>query len=336
MINNDLVDYVISDGEKFRHEPSWVGDERHDLILTDLQRQLAGNCLRVFIDGTHKPVPNHMKQLLTINGFVKAENNEILQVPLCFVFMSRRRKQDYVAVFNAFKKWLLTVNIEDVVSDFESAIWSAVQDCFPNARHYGCVFHFQQAVLRMARSLGLGSDYLSRGSSIRRTIQQLICLPYVPADKIVGVFNHIRGSAPDKLEPLFAYFFKTWLSENALWPPKCWSVFYKAIRTNNDLEGTHNRWTRRSKGHRGYYAILSLFAEEAARIPLSCTLLCHGKLKREQKRSTTLKQKFLFDLWDRYLKAEMTSLELVNECVDLQNSNLPRLADFYENDDDQV
>jgi hypothetical protein len=108
--------------------------------------------------------------------------------------------------------------------------------------------------------------------------------------------------------------------------------FYKVFRTNNDLEGTHKRWTRRSKGRVGYYPILLLVADEAAKIPKSFTLQCHGKLKREQKRSTILNQKFLFDLWDRYLRRKWRRLNLSTNGVDLLNFDLPRLAVDYEND----
>ena len=37
-----------------------------------------------------------------------------------------------------------------------------------------------------------------------------------------------------------------------------------------------------------------------------------------------------------WLHHQALTLELVNECVDLMNSSLPRLADVYENDNDQV
>ncbi len=70
---------------------------------------------------------------------------------------------------------------------------------------------------------------------------------------------------------------------------------------------------------------------------MTATLLSHGLLKREQKTSTILKQRKLFDLWDKYGKTQMSSLELLNECVSLLKSNFPSInsvCDSLEDSDD--
>jgi hypothetical protein len=66
-------------------------------------------------------------------------------------------------------------------------------------------------------------------------------------------------------------------------------------------------------------------------------LLSHGLLKREQKTSTILKQRKLLDLWDKYGDTEMSSLELLNECVSLLKSKFPLInsvCDSQEDSDD--
>ena len=67
--------------------------------------------------------------------------------------MRRRRKEDYVAVLEELKNQMLNdgVGLKEVMSDFEAALWSAVSEVFPTARHRGCCFHWKQAVLRMVR-----------------------------------------------------------------------------------------------------------------------------------------------------------------------------------------
>ncbi len=70
---------------------------------------------------------------------------------------------------------------------------------------------------------------------------------------------------------------------------------------------------------------------------MTATLLSHGLLKREQKTSTILKQRKLFDLWDKYGKTQMLSLELLNECVSLLKSNffsINSVCDSLEDSDD--
>lgn len=59
------------------------------------------------------------------------------QVPLLFVLMSRRRKRDYVAVFQKIRSLLPDLAVEGFVMDFERATWSAVEDVFLDARVQG-------------------------------------------------------------------------------------------------------------------------------------------------------------------------------------------------------
>jgi hypothetical protein len=67
---------------------------------------------------------------------------------------------------------------------------------------------------------------------------------------------------------------------------------------------------------------------------MTAILLSHGLLKREQKTSTILKQRKLLDLWDKYGDTEMSSLELLNECVSLLKSNFPLINSVCESLDD--
>lgn len=67
--------------------------------------------------------------------------------------MTRRRKEDYSAVLKAFLDQMLEVKLKEILSDFEPALWSAVADILPEVCHYGCCFHWKQAVLRMVKNI---------------------------------------------------------------------------------------------------------------------------------------------------------------------------------------
>ncbi|MPD06474.1 hypothetical protein E2C01_102288 [Portunus trituberculatus] len=63
--------------------------------------------------------------------------------------MSHHRKGDYTQVFKAILDSLPNeANLEDVVCDFEAAIWQAVKECMPDVHLHGCHFHWCQAVYR--------------------------------------------------------------------------------------------------------------------------------------------------------------------------------------------
>ena len=76
------------------------------------------------------------------------------QVPLAFVLMPRRRKSDYIAVFRVIKSLRMSHGqvaqpVVELITDFEIAMWKAVQEVFPGEVHQsGCNFHWAQAVIR--------------------------------------------------------------------------------------------------------------------------------------------------------------------------------------------
>ena len=81
-----------------------------------------------FLDGTFRVVgePLH-QQLVTIHLFLKS-GDTMKQVQLCFVLMSRWKKQDYIAVLNATICLLLSEPVV-VIVHFEKAVWGALSQC---------------------------------------------------------------------------------------------------------------------------------------------------------------------------------------------------------------
>ena len=77
---------------------------------------------------------------------------KLKMIPLAFVLMTKRRKSDYLAVFNNIKDLLHAVyGLAEIQSDFELAIWSAVKEAFPRVVHRGCHFHWNQAQIRKVK-----------------------------------------------------------------------------------------------------------------------------------------------------------------------------------------
>jgi len=132
-------------------------------------------------------------------------------------------------------------------------------------------------------------------------VQKIFCLPYLPHPVIGERFNFLFNSNTDAaLIPLFSYIRNTWI-EGHMWGPESWSGYGRAIRTNNDAEGLHNRWIRQAKAVKlDLYALSELLFKEAKLIPVQKKLVAHNKLRQAQRKETREFQGRIFVLWDQY------------------------------------
>jgi len=125
-----------------------IDGARHFLFATPAMLQLLGAAKRWYIDATFKVVRRPFQQLLSVHAYVKRRGT-MKHVPLCFIVMSRRRKRDYKAVFRAVQIQVPDAAVQEVMSDFEAAIWRTFRHVFGDGIvHRGCVFHWTQALWR--------------------------------------------------------------------------------------------------------------------------------------------------------------------------------------------
>lgn len=76
-----------------------VDGARHIIFATDRQLEILQQSKRWYVDGTFKVLRHRdtFEQLFSVHAFIK-KDGETKQVPLTYVFMSRRRKKDYKKV----------------------------------------------------------------------------------------------------------------------------------------------------------------------------------------------------------------------------------------------
>ena len=91
------------------------------------------------------------------------------------------------------------------------------------------------------------------------------------------------------------------------------------VRTNNDLEGWHNRLNSRmnSRGPVSFYLLLLEIYNEATSIPLQARLLSEGKMQRIHRKRTTEMNGQLFNAWQEYNNGNTTTSQLLRACAEL-------------------
>jgi hypothetical protein len=126
-----------------------------------------------------------MVQLWTIHGFLKVWNAkkkhyELKQFSLLYVLMSRRTEGDYKAVLKFIKGDVFNKKFEmqEVVGDFEKAVWRAVQDVLPGVTIKGCGFHWSQCLLRKMKNIGMTKLY-KENVGVRDICKQLMSLKLI-------------------------------------------------------------------------------------------------------------------------------------------------------------
>jgi len=168
------------------------------------------------------------------------------------------------------------------------------------------------------QELGLATAY-EQDDGTHRLIRKLIALPFLPDNEIPAAFSQLRGTATtDALKKLVRYIKSTWI-ESSIFPPKVWSVYGQAVRTNNDLEGWHNVLNRRAgvKVHIPFYVLVQHLHKEAKLCALQIRLVSDGKLMRIQRQTYRRLQGKIFELWDQYASKDKTAEQLLRACCQL-------------------
>jgi len=181
-----------------------------------------------YVDATFKNIKQPFTQLFSIHAFVK-EDGELMQAPLAFVVLSRRRRKDYKRVFCALIAALpRRPRVQAVVPDFEAAVWS--RKVLPGVLQRGCAFHFSQAVWRNIQAVDLQCAYTS-DERTNRVCRQTIALPFLPANIIADEFQTLHTASDDpRVAQHLQYMERPWISSTT-WLPTTWSVFRQPVRT---------------------------------------------------------------------------------------------------------
>ena len=274
-----------------------------------------------YIDATFSIVDKPFMQLFSCHVMV-SHNCVMQQIPVCFVLMARRRKLDYKQVFEAFVELATGIDgtppkVEKIMLDFEAAMWTSLREMmndntFPTVQLKGCLFHFNQALFKKILGVGLKDEYY-KDIGTQYILQQLLCLPLLPAEKIVAQFNRLElmcnASTHRNAEykELAAYVRSTWI-DGRLWTPVDWCQYRQLIRTNNDLEGYHNGLNQRiQRCNRPFYGLAKGLQKEADAAGLKIIDVHNGITSRKRRNPALVHQENLTKLWNLLARKELKS-----------------------------
>ncbi|XP_053398907.1 uncharacterized protein LOC128556928 [Mercenaria mercenaria] len=143
-------------------------------------------------------------------------------------------------------------------------------------------------------------------------IRKLLVLPFLPSNHIATMFNSLAARATnDQQKELVHYIRQQWI-ESELFPIESWCVFRYRIRTNNDVEGWHNRLNS-DCGYRSlsFYRMVPALRKQALDTEIDIDeLLDHG-VGRQQRRQTRHCEKEISELWDQYEKKELSATKFL-------------------------
>ncbi|XP_050393171.1 uncharacterized protein LOC126826808 isoform X1 [Patella vulgata] len=306
-------DFIDSNAPGFYQKRVKVGERRHHIFATEDQLRLLAKAKTWYMDATFRVINKPYSQLFSIHAFVKA-GETTKQVPLVFCVMSGKSQDDYYKVLRAVDKMLPSqIALEGFVVDFEAGLWQALRRRFVDIRIQGCVFHWTQAVFRKIQEKGFQTAYNEKGD-VFNYLRRLMALPFLPEEHVAGMFAHLKDRCPEQLEPICTYIEDQWISSR-LFPIEDWCVFMLPVRTNNDVEGWHNRLNSRvnARGPVPFYLLICALFSEATKIPLDLTMMSEGSLRRHQRRRYRHVEGQLFNIWDSYNEKQMSTSRLLKK-----------------------
>ena len=183
----------------------------------------------------------------------------------------------------------------------------------------GCNFHFTQAVWRKLQEVGLQNAFYKKETTYK-FCKTLMALAYLPAAHIKAQFEDLVQLCPaeGKIRELVNYIERQWM-ENAAFPVESWSVFMRPVRTNNDVEGWHNRLNQIGKANLNVYQMISLLHDEASAIPMQIKFLSGGAVLRYQRSKQRQRQHEILTAWEDLNTGRLSGAQLLRKCAKLND-----------------
>ncbi|KAG0435736.1 hypothetical protein DMUE_4566 [Dictyocoela muelleri] len=235
----ELYKYTL-DGELFLQYYNNSYDKNECLLFsTDRNLQILRKSNLWMSDGTFYSSPKEYSQVYIIycNAFGKI-------IPTIYILMKSKSENAYSIVFNKIKE-LTNSGPKMILIDFETSVYNAISNVFPEVEIRGCNFHLNQIVVRFMNEKKIIENY-KKDLNFKKYVKYLLILAYVPESSVENEYNKIKGLKKDKYEytVIDDFFSKNFIYNNTKIKNKnFWSVNTRIIEnlptTTNSCEAYH-------------------------------------------------------------------------------------------------
>lgn len=133
------------------------GDTDKILILSSeigLEAAKHGKSKQFSGDGTFKRGPKPFRQIYTVHLDLSSNSHVTNVVPILYTLLPDKTESTYWRLFNIIRNQL-GFHIDIFKCDFEKAQMNAVKMILPDASINDCYYHFNRAVWKKAKALGI-------------------------------------------------------------------------------------------------------------------------------------------------------------------------------------
>ena len=226
------------------------GDQDRILIFaTDERLTLLENNTDWFIDGTFDAVPLIYTQLFTIHAKIQGK-----VIPCVYVLLPNKTQVSYTTTLRQLQTIHPNLHPTSVLIDYELAIKNALEAVFPGVVVSGCFFHFSQNIWRRVQRHGLQDRYAQDAGFVTE-VRMIAALAFVPGNDVDRVFALLSNNLDPALDVILDYVKENYIGvirrgrfRRPRFPYTMWGVYDRVVndlpRTNNAVEGWHNRFNR--------------------------------------------------------------------------------------------
>ncbi|XP_070519757.1 uncharacterized protein [Cardiocondyla obscurior] len=241
--------------ERFYQGDVTCTDGKKALIFTSVGLlQELEKSTKLYMDGTFNIVPRVplMSQMYSVH--TRYINAYMLQgIAVVFILCESRSSNMYRAVWNKIMKLAPTLkqNVKFIMTDYEIAAMNVLSEQFPAAEAHGCWFHYNQALLRKWKQLGLIN-------APRIILSMTMTMALIPSYYFEKALSYIQfevdqvSQAHPAVNEFLTYVRRTWL-------PLASKVsgFDCPVRTNNITESFYSIAKRKfGKAHENIWSFL--------------------------------------------------------------------------------